>query len=360
MADAQAIKGVHPSSGGNPNRSKAPLMNRSSTRRRTSALSVAAALASALALVSAASSSAAPPIGLEAGLVIRTDSVMAAARVPYNGDPNSVSVTWGDGKTTLGAQGTPASGVLLFTHQYAVSADKFPFIERIDVHSGGEAAARFVQVIPRWRVIKGLDYFSPTAECDSSVESTTEWLVTQEIHQGNGDGPVLSSKEFRFERANRSNLDLRPISASGYAADMSMTDPTLTVHWDVVELDPVLDDLLGGRATDMHPRDAAHTPELHLGEFFGDCRAEIKTFIHSELLTPQITLPAAPPTPPTTTTPAAPPPAPTTTIPAPTTTIPAPTTTIPAPTTTAPRPAPTTTAPPACRPPANPRNCQEN
>jgi hypothetical protein len=329
-------------------------MNRSSTRRRTSALIVAAALASALALVSAGSASAAPPIGLEAGLVIQTDSVMAAARVPYNGDPNSVSVTWGDGKTTLGAQGTPATGALLFTHQYAVSADKFPFIERIDVHSGSEAAARFVQVIPRWTVVKGLDYFSPTAECDSSVESTTEWLVTQEIHQGNVDGPVLYSKEFRFERANRSNLDLRPISASGYAAQMSMTDPTLLVSWDVVELDPVLDDLLGGHATDMHPRDAAHTPQLYFGEFFGDCTAEIKTFIHSELLTPPITLPAPPPTPtPTTTTPAAPPPAPTTTIPAPTTTIPAPTT-------TAPPPAPTTTAPPACRPPANPRNCQEN
>jgi hypothetical protein len=337
-------------------------MNRSSTRRRTAALIVATALASALALVSAASASAAPPIGLEAGLVIRTDSVMAAARVPYNGDPNSVSVTWGDGKTTLGAQGTPASGVLLFTHQYAVSADKFPFIERIDVHSGGEAAARFVQVIPRWRVVKGLDYFSPTAECDSSVESTTEWVVTQKVHQGSWEGPVLYSKEFRFERANRSNLDLRPISASGYAAEMSMTDPTLVVDWDVVELDPVLDDLLGRLEANMHPRDAAHTPVLHFSEFSGDCTAEITTFIHSELLTPQITLPAPPPTPTptTTTTPAAPPPAPTTTIPAPTTTIPAPTTTIPAPTTTAPPPPPATTLPPACRPPANPRNCQEN
>jgi hypothetical protein len=326
-----------------------PLMNRSSTRRRTSALIVATALASALALVSAGSASAAPPVGLEAGLVIQTDSVMAAARVPYNGDPNSVSVTWGDGKTTLGAQGTPASGVLLFTHQYAVSADKFPFIERIDVHSGGEAAARFVQVVPRWTVVKGVDYFSPLAECDSSVESTTEWRVTQEVHQSSIDGPLLSSKEFHFVRANRSNLELRAISGSGYAAQMSMTDPTLLVSWHVVELDPVLDDLLFPLYIEMHPRDAAQTPEIYFGEFFGgDCKAEIKTFIHSELLTPQITLPAPPPTPtPTTTTPAAPPPAPTTTIPAPTTTAPPP-------------PPPPTTAPPACPPPANPRNCQEN
>ncbi|MEO5899104.1 MAG: hypothetical protein ABIR68_03095, partial [Ilumatobacteraceae bacterium] len=274
-------------------------------------------------------------------------SVMAAARVPYNGDANSVSITWGDGNTTLGAKATPGNGVLLFTHQYAVSADKLPFIERVDVRSGGEAAARFVQVVPRWAVVKGLDYFSPTEKCDSVFESTTEWQVTQEIHQGSVDGPVVYSKQFRFDRANRSNLELRPISASGYAAEMSMTDPTLIVDWHVVELDPFIDEDLRHSWADMHPRDAARTPEFQFGDFFNTCTAEIKTYIHAELLKPQVNLPAATPPPPTTTTPAAPPP-----------------TTIPAPTTTTPPPPPTTTrppnTPPACPPPANPRNCQQN
>lgn len=322
-------------------------MNRSSTRRRTSALIMTAALAGAVSLVSAGSAAAAPPVGLEAGLVIQTDSVMAAARVPYNGDPNSVSVTWGDGNTTVGAKATPGPGVLLFTHQYAVSADKFAFFERIDVHSGGEAAARFVQVVPRWHVIKGLDYFSPTAVCDSSFESTTEWRVIQTVHQGSWDGPVMYSKEFNFERANRANLELRTISASGYGADMSMTDPTLVVDYQVIELDPFIDDPMMRMKADMHPRDAAHITEIHFGQFSGDCTAEIKTDIHADLLKPQITLPTPSTPPTTTTTPAAPPPPP------------PPTTTIPTPTTTAPPP-PTTTRPPACPPPTNPRNCQEN
>jgi hypothetical protein len=309
------------------------------------ALIAATMLASAAALVSAASAGAAPPVGLEAGLAIGTNSVMASARVPYNGDANSVSVTWGDGNTTLGAKATAGNGVLLFTHQYAVSADKLPFVERVDVRSGGEAAARFVQVVPRWSVVKGVDYFSPTAKCDSFFESTTEWRVTQEIHQGSWDGPMVSSKQFRFDRANRSNLELRAISGSGYVAEMSMTDPTLVVNWNVVELDPILDELLGQINTDLHPRDTAHTPELLFRVFSGDCSAEIKTDIHADLLKPQVTLPAATPPPPTTTAPAAPPP-----------------TTIPTPTTTTPPPPPTTTrrTTPACPPPANPRTCQEN
>jgi hypothetical protein len=327
-----------------------------------SAIAIAAGLAGAAVMSSAGSASAAPrpaAVDLGTGLVIQTDSVMAAARVPYDGQPSTVSIAWGDGHITPGSNGTPGTGVLLFTHEYALPADKLTFFPRIDVRSGAETAARFAQITPRFRVDKGLDYFTPLAQCDSGFEGNTEWQLYENSWRTylpfdwSTHPELIGARVLNFGAPNDGNPDMRPIKDSALSYEMTMTDKPIVVRWQLSEDDPIDDEEMADEAIELHPLHGTRhvyqnfhiDPDIiHVGG--SQCRAAISVDIRVNLLKPRITLqggqlPPPPPTTPTTN----PPPAPTTTLP-------------PAPTTTP--PAPTTTKPPTCRPPANPENCQEN
>jgi hypothetical protein len=198
-------------------------------------------------------------------------------------------------------------------------------------------------------VDKGLDYFTPLAACDSVFEGDTEWTVTEAMYRDYLadlviDGPLVASRQFEFNAPNDSNPDMRPILDSTLSYEMTMTDTPIVVKWDVTERDPILDEVMSYEAIELHPSDGTR----HIYQNFdlspwgptGACRAAISVDVTVNLLKPQITLQDGQLPPPTTTTPTTtPPPPPTTTLPPP--------------------PAPTPTKPPACRPPANPRNCQE-
>jgi hypothetical protein len=310
------------------------------TRRRRWALVAIGLLAGATLFGVAAPSSAAPvvqSVGLETGFVVQSNSVMASARVPYNGVPSSVSIAWGDGRTSAGSEATSSvPGVLVFTHEYRPNADQLPFFVTVTATSGGETTARFLQVAPRYLLTKGVDYFTPLAACDSAVESTTEWKVEQQVYLSSEDGPLISSKVFSFKRANSARVNFRAIQGSDFSREMTMADATFVIAWHVTELDPILDD--GGIpywTYDFHPRNVSQTVDLPFHQLFGDCAAQIKANMTIRLLKPPVTLPPPPAPTPTTTIPAAPP----------------------APT-TPPAPSPTPPPPAACRPPAH--NCQEN
>jgi hypothetical protein len=227
---------------------KAPPMQRSTptTRRRRWALVAIGLLTGATLFGAAATSSAAPAVqsvGLDAGFVVQSNSVMASARVPYNGDPSSVSVAWGDGRISPGSQATSSvPGALVFTHEYRPNADRSPFFVTVTATSAGETTARFLQVAPRYLLTKGVDYFTPLAACDSVFESTTEWKVEQQVYLGEEGGPLVSSKVFSFERANSGTVDFRAIQGSGFSREMTMTDPTFVIAWHVTEIDPFIDD----------------------------------------------------------------------------------------------------------------------
>jgi hypothetical protein len=285
-------------------------MKRSTSTRRSRAL--AAALAGVVAVATfcgaSASASAAPavaPMSLASGLYLTSNSVMAGASVPYNGNPATVTVYWGDGTLSGGSSGIPASGALLFRHEYAPSASGAAFYMLVTTVSGAETVPRYLLVTPRYLVEKGLDYFSPLNHCDSFVETDTEWHVDQDLYRGDPETQPISSKDWDFERATGPNVIqnlpvFEPLADSGFSFEMTMADPSIYVWHHAQEIDLILDDHLNGGAYQVHPSFGSQFIDRQLSEFSGDCKAEIIADLTVTLLKPytaieSLPLPPAPP-----------------------------------------------------------------
>ena len=303
---------------------RSPLLR--TTRWRS--LALGGLFAGAALLGAVPSAAAAPrPADLPTDFFVTANSVMAAAVVPYNGNPGSVAVGWGDGSWSAGSSGTPATGALLFRHEYAPSTNGAAFTVSVTAVSAGQTVVKPLPIIPRYLVEKGSDNFSPLVHCDSVLEQDTEWHVEQDLYRGqpNGTAP-FASKSWDFDRATGPNViggipNFQSIPGSNLSFQMTMADSPIYTWYLVRELDPFLDEQLYGGLWAFHPSMGTGSMSTQLIEFSGDCKAEIRTYATVTLLKP-LTVFDSLPLPP------------------------------------APAPPPTTPRPPRC--PGNPRNCQEN
>lgn len=276
---------------------------------------------------SASASASTSPANLATNLYVTANSVMAAASVPYNGNPGSVAVGWGDGSWSAGSAGTPTTGALLFRHEYTPPTNGSTLSVTVTAVSGAETVTRTLTIIPRYLVEKGADNFSPLTHCDSFLEQDTEWHVDQDLYRSiNDDSPPFSSKHWDFDRATGPNVidgipNFQPLPGSNFSFEMTMSDAPIYVWHHAREIDLLLDEHLYDGAQGIHPSMGNQSMDFQLGEFSGDCKAEITTYVNVTLLKPLTALDTLPLPP-------------------------------------APTPPPTPTQPPRC--PGNPRNCQEN
>jgi hypothetical protein len=289
------------------------------TRSRTWSAALAGLLSiTALVGVSASASAAPAPraIGLDSGFAVGSNSVMAGASVPYNGDPNSVAVSWGDGSWSAGGTGIPGTGVLLFSHEYVPPANGSVFGAAVTAFSGSESAVRYQLITPRYLVAKSSDYFTTRTLCDSFAETSTEWQVGVELRTGTYDGPLISSQVWNLDR-NDGNVDppapdFQPLPGSDFSFEMTMADPVIYIHRSAKEMDPIFDDHLMSFGMIAHPSIGSGPIGTLMWQFSGDCEAEIKADLTVTLLKPRFALETLPlpTTPPPTTPPQTDPPAP--------------------------------------------------
>jgi hypothetical protein len=254
------------------------------------------------------------------GLVVTSNSVVVTARVPYNGNPATVSVAWGDGTSSAGASGTRSGSVLVISHTYTPPSNGAAFVATLTAFSNGNSEAKGVLITPRYAVTGGTQYFAPITDCDPWYEQETEWHIEQQLRHGD-TGPVFSSKQWDFNRVTLDGPYLQPLPGSEFSFEMTMADPPIIDTLPVSEVDPLQDDDLEIPSTPIHPSLGSHSVGGTIGEFAGDCDAQISLNVTVVLLTPQ-------PPPEPVNVPNIPPP-----------------------------PTPPPTRPPQC--PGNPRNCQE-
>ncbi len=267
--------------------------------------------------LASASATAAPSTANAVGVVITTNSVVATARVAYNGNPGSVFIVWGDGTTSPGATGTPNGSELVLSHTYS-AGNGAAFTATVTVSSGADSVTRNVAVTPRYSVSRSVVLFTPLNHCDSSFESETEWHVEQHIRQG-VDYPtapeiISAFRKWDFDLTTNGipmpPLAFHPLAGSEFTFEMTMADPTIWVWDDITEVDPLFDDWFIEGAVQVHPSLGSYDGSRIYPNWYDDCSVELDSDVTVTLLTP-------PPPPPPVNVPHIPPPAPPTTNPPP-------------------------------------------
>ena len=140
--------------------------------------------------------------------------------------------------------------------------------------------------------------------------------IDETVRHDERTGPDLSSQEWNFDLHSGNDEPLPPafyqLAGSSYYYEMTMADPAIYVRYDLVEVDPILDDVFFWDSLKLHPSTGSYDGSEIYTQFSGDCRVEFDADVTVTLLTPPpppipVGVPHVPPPSPPPTSPPTPP-----------------------------------------------------
>lgn len=232
-----------------------------------------------------------------------TDSVVATAIVRTDRTMRRVVVQWGDGtintlrnrpgvETAFGQPPQLPSGTYKLTHAYTAPEDRKPFehfvLIRVEDEAGGiDFCIRKITLTPRYRVTNYRMILSLGTKCDSWFESSSEFDLTLYV-----DGEIV--RTWRWEPAESSSvtgtvlLDAVPFMLDGsmVSRELTVADGYVPVHLELVERDPLIDEVLPDIRPSLSALDVSGTVQGAVKEPASGCTVNFRYDREVSLIVP--------------------------------------------------------------------------
>jgi hypothetical protein len=196
---------------------------------------------------------------------VTTDSVVATATVRVPGTMRRIVAQWGDGSVdtlhstpgvpvVVGSQPQLPPGTYQLAHAYQAPEDRNAFshivlIQVTDVSGGVDYCISPITLTPRYRVTNYRTRLSPGNGCDSAPESRSEFEATMHV-----DADITAFWQWVALEPGITGLvgdDWYVLEGSVISRELTIADGPVSVFLNVVEKDPVFDDVLPSIGQDL-------------------------------------------------------------------------------------------------------------
>lgn len=195
-----------------------------------------------------------PKAALIAECSVATDSVVATATVKSTTTVRRIVVQWGDGavntlrnrpgiEAAIGQQNQLPPGTYKLSHAYEAPEDRKAFDQIVlvrveDVSGGIDFCFNPITLTPRYRVTQYRMRLNLESRCDSIFENRSEFDIRFFVDQ-------VHVNSWQWQ-PGQSILPGTPFVLEGslVSRELTVTDPSVSVHLELTEVDPIWDDHL--------------------------------------------------------------------------------------------------------------------